>query len=100
MKGATPLDDRIYGAIEDATKELFDDVDIIEINVAPKEDLDGDQYLRIEIVIESPEALDKHAITSLARHIRSKLFSIGQSDFPVVSFISKDEAEHLARERA
>jgi hypothetical protein len=52
------------------------------------------------IVDEGKGRLDAKRASGLTRHVRSKLAEIGESAFPLLSFISKNEAGELNTEAA
>jgi len=65
--------------------------------VTEDEDADGDAVLRVTIVFEGkPEALDREKLVGLVRHMRSQLIDTLNSEaFPILSFMSKNEAKTL-----
>jgi len=82
-------------------KRQFSEAAIHSVNVKSDVDSDGDAVLRITIVFEtSGKTLDRNKMVGLVRHIRSELTNMESDSFPLVSFISKKEAENLRLEPA
>ena len=78
--------------IESVVQSRFPGGKIESITVRRDVDYDGDPILAIEVVVQTGHAIDTRRATGLARHIRSALANIGESSFPLLSFISKTEA--------
>jgi hypothetical protein len=66
---------------------------INEVLVEHDHDNDGDPVLRITVVVEDDKMsqLDRHKLVGLVRQIRSMLESEPVDEFPIVSFVSKND---------
>ena len=70
----------------------FENVTIVDVRIQDEKDSDGDAVLRVEVVFEgSRKDMDVGKLAGVVRHIRPKLSEIGESAFPVFSFISKGD---------
>jgi hypothetical protein len=76
-------------------QRLSDDARILSVKVIENDDEDGDSELILRVVFESKSAaLDANKVAGLLRHLRPKLHDEIQEDrFPILSFISRKEAE-------
>jgi hypothetical protein len=73
----------------------FDKVKILSVRVREDEDSDDD-LLRIDVVFEgAPKDIDARKVSGMVRRIRPKLIELGESAFPLFSFISKSDAGSL-----
>lgn len=81
--------------IESVIQSRFPGGKIEQISIRRDFDYDDDPILVIEVVIQTGEVLDSRRATGLARHLRSALAGIGETSFPLFSFISKNEAGKL-----
>lgn len=82
--------------IETVVKNRFPDADIISVDVLEDEGSEGERVLRVTVVFETTsqsQLLDPHRAAGIVRHMRPKLRAIGEDAFPILSFISKADAE-------
>lgn len=89
---------RIAKVVRETLAADFNNVTITDVFVEEEVDADGDPLLRVEVIFEgTPKDLDAKKLSGAVRHIRPKLAEIGESAFPLLSFISKGEfdAERL-----
>lgn len=91
----------VKDVVRKALKDRFPTAKIANVAVRPDVDSDGDEILRIIVVIEgAPSQLDKKALVGFVRHLRSRLEEVNREEFPILSFISKSEAKLLDLEAA
>jgi hypothetical protein len=85
---------KIAEVVKDTVSATFDKVKILRVTVLS--DADDDDVLNIEVVFDgTPKDLDARQVTGIVRHVRPKLTAIGEAAFPLMSFISKDDAGQL-----
>ena len=66
---------------------------VLDVRVDEGFDADGDPILRIQVVYEAEQdRLDPHKVVSLIRHLRGPLNKEGSEHFPVLSFMTEEEA--------
>ena len=81
--------------------ERFPEANVSDVIIQPDMDGDGDKILRITVVLASrPELLDRDNLVGFVRHLRPRLATVNENDFPLVSFVSVREAGKLKREAA
>jgi hypothetical protein len=93
----------IKDLIEAVIRERLSSAAIHKVVVTSDEDADGDAVLRVAVILEGKHSdLDRDKVVGLIRHLRSKL---GDSEdhaaahaFPILSFMSKNEAKSLRLE--
>lgn len=94
-------DDRLKQAIEDVVRDRFRGADLQAVEVRDDVDSDGEGILRVRIVIDLAQAeSDASAMSGFVRHLRPKLAALGETRFPVMSFISRADAERFSAEPA
>ena len=80
----------IKEAIESVVKTRFEEGQIVSVSVQPDVDADGEDILRVRIVFNANRpTLDAELASSLIRHLRLKIEEIGETAFPIMSFVSK-----------
>lgn len=85
---------QIADVVKHTISETFDNVTILKVNVTADEY--DDEILNIEIIFEgTPKDLDARKVSGAVRHVRPKLTEIGESAFPLLSFVSKGDAGQL-----
>lgn len=93
---------KIKKAITEALSEgLGDGFKALEISLATREDYEDEEILEVRVVYskKDSDALRKGA-SALARHVVSKLESIGENRFPLLSLITESDAKALRTEAA
>ena len=91
----------IKAIIESVVDDQFPGGEVESIRIRPDTDFEGEPILAIDLIIsDTGEALDSKRAISLARHLRSKLAEVGETRFPLLSFISKADAGKLRPEAA
>lgn len=82
-------------AIEGVLRERFDMVPITAVEVEEDEDHDGDPILRIRMVYDAEvEDLDLDRLVSITRHLRNRLWELGEERFPHTTFVTRADFEH------
>lgn len=56
-------------------------------------DSDGQDVMKIAVVFEAASDLDASKVAGLIRHMRPAMNKQGETSFPIMSFISKKEAQ-------
>ena len=70
----------------------FKGVTIIDVQVHNELDSDGNDMLRIEVIFEgTPKDIDARLLAGAVRHLRPQLSKVGETAFPLFSFIAKNE---------
>jgi len=85
--------------IEKVVMETFPAGTIHAVEVLPDPYEDGENYLQVTVEVDDDfsKKYAKKAI-GLIRHIRPKLFEVNETRFPVMQFVSREDAEWLRRE--
>ena len=93
----------IRSIIERIVRERLQGVEIEDVRVERIEfnDFDDDVTLHVTVVFDNNgKALDPKKTTGMVRHVRPELVEIGESNFPLFSFVKKSEAARLSAEVA
>lgn len=78
--------------IRSVLEEIFGNDRIEDVYVASAYDEDGDEILRITVVFDgTEEQFDARKASSVVRHMRPRLATIGEQAFPIISYVSSDE---------
>jgi predicted RNA-binding protein with RPS1 domain len=71
----------------------FDNVKIVDVKVLDRTEDDEGITLSIQVVFEGkPKDLDARKVSSAVRRVRPALEEIGESGFPLFSFVTSSEA--------
>ena len=66
---------------------------IVDLSVKEGKDADGEPILNITVVFEAEnDRLDPNQVLGLIRHLREPLNEIGSDLFPILSFMTEEEA--------
>ncbi|MGB7317851.1 MAG: hypothetical protein WBC85_07780 [Planktotalea sp.] len=77
--------------------ERFPDATILSIEITRDFDADDDEIMKVKVVFATEtDRLDARATSSFLRYLRPKLSEVGVSMFPVMSFLSGNEANGAA----
>ncbi|HEY6430806.1 MAG TPA: hypothetical protein VIZ17_02395 [Acetobacteraceae bacterium] len=91
-----PSDRDLEGIVEQLLKERFPGAEVDRVAVDPDTDADGDPVLRITVVLSTaPAILQKERLVSFTRHLKSRLHEVEVGEFPILSFVSRTEANKL-----
>ncbi|SIO48700.1 hypothetical protein SAMN05444722_2575 [Rhodovulum sp. ES.010] len=86
--------ENIAKAIEEVVRDRFADVRIVRVDVEEGQDHDGDQVFFVRVVFDSEiKDLDAAKLSGITRHLRSRLFDLGDERFPYTRFISQADFE-------
>jgi hypothetical protein len=86
--------ERIAGTVAETLGPGFENMKILKVNVAPGTDPDGNDLLRVEVVVEGTvQRADARHIASAVRRLRPALDEMGVDLFPLMSYISKSDYE-------
>ena len=92
---------KIETIVRSVLESRFGDVDIDSVIVEPDVDEDGEDILRVKVVLGGRfKQLDPEKSSSIIRHLRPKIAEIGEYAFPIISFISKSELGNSKPEAA
>ncbi|TCP27752.1 hypothetical protein [Rhodovulum adriaticum] len=87
----------IENAIEDVVRKRFAGVNIVRVDVEEGEDHDGDRVFFVNVVFDADiKDLDASRLSSITRHLRTRLFDMGEDRFPYTRFVSKADFEGAA----
>jgi hypothetical protein len=93
--------ERIRGVVENTVKGRFSDAIIDRVTVREATDSDGDPMLRIFVVFKTDaKGVDEARMGGLVRHLRSALDEADSDIFPLVSFLSQQDAKKMNLEAA
>lgn len=82
--------------VEAVIRRQFSDAVINTVAVKPDVDHDGDDILRVTVVVQDGiERLDPDKAVGLIRHLRPELAEAGIENFPIVSYMTKADAARL-----
>jgi len=97
----------ITDVISATVRQQFPEDAIDHVDVSEGEDSDGDRILKVTIVLNTGlSALDQNKMIGLVRHIRTNLLDhlsesgerqdVRRADFPLISYVSKQEYSKLS----
>ncbi len=90
---ATPSTADIEKALFKLLTDEFENVTIVTVKVLNRIDRDDDIKLDIQVVFEGkPQDLDARKVAGAVRHVRPELAKLGETAFPIFSFITKGDA--------
>ena len=93
--------DSIKKAVTDTLSGQFKKVRILDVRIHEDVDFDMGEVLRIHVIFEgTPKDLDARKLSGAIRHLRPKLEEINEFAFPLLSFISKADADRNRRASA
>jgi len=93
--------DKVASAVADTLGPDFENIKILQVNVSPGTDPDGNDLLRIEIVFDGTlKRADARHMATAVRRLRPALEEIDVDLFPLLSFVSKLDYEGEIRREA
>ena len=97
-----PHTDEIKQVVHDYLTASFTDIEVVSISVDRTIDADDDDVLLVKVVFKArtKKRLDPQKTSGLVRHIRPNLADIGETAFPVFSFIADSEMRNIHAETA
>lgn len=81
-------------ALDLLTQRLGSEARIVSVSVSEDVDSEGDQILVMKVVFDG--RLDASKAASALRHLRPALFERKESRFPLLSFVTRRDAEAAA----
>lgn len=89
--------ENVEKAIQDVVRERFSNVKIVRVDIKEGEDHDGDRVFFVTVVFDADiKDMDASRLSGITRHLRSRLFELGEERFPHTRFISQDDFEGAA----
>ena len=89
-------EESIERIVRSVLEERFQGVEILEINVQPDYDEDGDSILLVTVVFSATgDYPDAREASSLARRILPEFEAAGAVGFPVFSFVADSELRKI-----
>lgn len=86
----------VYDVVKSVLKSRFRNINILSIDITPDVDEDGDQVLIVRVVFDAEEKrLDISETSGLVRRILPKMKAVGETRFPIFSFIAKSEMRKI-----
>ena len=86
----------VTGLVEAVVRRHFSDAVVHAVAVKPDVDHDGDDILRVTVVVEDGiERLDPKTVLDTSRTIWFELGDAGFESFPIVSYMTKSDAATL-----
>jgi hypothetical protein len=87
---------RDIGKIEEIVRDTlaadFEKIHVSDVQVREEVGWDGDDLLHVYVVYEkAPKHADIRRLLGAVRRVRPKLTEVGETAFPLFSFISRDE---------
>lgn len=87
--------------VRELLTEMFPDAYVDKVVVKSTFDSDGDPVLDITVVLEEGRSpLDKEKLLGFVRHLKTRLLAAKCKEFPLLSFVSRREANRLKIESA
>lgn len=89
--------DLIKKSIAQVFEARFAPAKVIDVSLVDDVDHDGDPILRIQVVFDAPhDRLEPSRVRSFLRHLREPLQDQIGDRFPVMRYVTKQEAEAAA----
>ena len=83
---------QLKGIVRSVLEEIFGNDRIGDVYIASAYDEDGDEILRVRVVFDgTEEQFDARKASTVVRHMRPRLATIGEQAFPIISYVSSDE---------
>ncbi len=87
-------DKKLREVLMTTIKERLGEANIVSVEIKEDTSYTDDTVLRVYVVYEvQGDKLDSNKVAGLLRWLRPALDSVGEARFPVMSFISKRDAE-------
>lgn len=85
-------EEQIRDIVLSVLRSRFRDIEIHSIDVTTDLDEDGDKVFVVKVVFDGTgKTLDARETSGLVRRILPKMEEIGETGFPIMSFIAKSE---------
>lgn len=70
----------------------FEKIHVSDVQVREEVDSDGDEIIHVYVVHDkAPKQADIRRLLGAVRHVRPRLTEVGETAFPLFSFISRDD---------
>lgn len=84
--------EQIADIVRDTLTTDFQKIQISDVQVREDVDSDGDRILHVYVIFEgAPKHADIRKLSGAVRHVRPKLTEVGETAFPLFSFISRED---------
>lgn len=91
----------LEAAVRDVLDARFPDSTFSDLRLRLDRDDDGEELVFIDVIMAGKGgSLDPHRTAGLARHLIARFESIGETAFPVVSFIAESDLGRSRTEAA
>ena len=78
--------------VEKLSKEMLPKGELVKVHVKEDEDWEGDEILDVIIVFEGKKKINHKKTLRLGPLLRKEMIESGDSRFPMIDFVVKDEA--------
>jgi len=93
--------DGVERIVTETLQADFDNIRILDVAVHRDVDSDGDDVLLIDVLFEGTRRdVDARKLSGAVRHVRPKLQEIGETAFPLFSFVSRGDVGRTSFEPA
>ena len=82
----------VQSIVERLSRSMLPKGEFVKVHVKESEDWEGDEILDVIIVFEGKKKLNHDKTLSLGPLLREKMIESGDSRFPMIDFVVKDEA--------
>lgn len=91
------ISSEVRDVVSNLVAERFPNATILSIEITEDVDFEDDEIMKVKVVFSTEtDRLDARATSSFLRYLRPKLFEVGVSSFPVMSFLSGSDANGAA----
>lgn len=85
----------IQNLVERLSEGMLPKGELVKVHVEEKEDWEGEEFLDVIIVFEGKQELDHKKTLRLGPLTRKEMIESGDSRFPMIDFVVKEEAGEL-----
>jgi len=91
--------DRLKDVVQTVVPDQFQDLGIVDINIRPEIDDDGDLYFFIRVIFDAEAKWPETEIrVGLIRHVLPEMEKMEIDGFPIISFVPDSEYRRLIAE--
>ena len=87
--------EEIQDLVKRLSKGMLPEGELVKVYVKEGEDWEGEEFLDVIIVFEGKKKLDHKKTLRLGPLARKEMIEFGDSRFPMIDFVVKDEAGEL-----
>ena len=84
--------DEIRALVGDIFRNMFGEIDLIEVKIKPDRDWEGDKILNIIFVFDGAKTLDAERGLELGLLVRAAIVD-DEDRFPIIKFLNKEDAK-------